>query len=66
MIYISEGANITNCVVVARTKEEEKELRDSYEVKRSVDNAQNQKMKTRNYYRLVNGRPRPLPSALRR
>lgn len=59
MIYISEGANITNCVVVARTKEEEKELRDSYEVKRSVDNAQNQKMKTRNYYRLVNGRPRP-------
>ncbi len=57
MIYISEYGNISCQNITARTYEEEKEIRDSYTVKKSVKNAHNQEMKKKNYYRLVNGRP---------
>ena len=57
MIYISEYGNISCQNIVARTYEEEKELRDSYEVKTSVKNAHNPEKKKKNFYRLVNGRP---------
>ena len=57
MIFISDFANVTCQSVTGRTPEEEKELRDSYEVKRSVKEAHKKEMKRKNYYRLVNGRP---------
>lgn len=57
MIFISDYANVTCQSVTGRTPEEEKELRDSYEVRRSVKEAHKKEMKQKNYYRLVNGRP---------
>ena len=57
MNFISNFGNVTCQGVTGRSKEEEKELRDSYEVKMSVKNACNAEMKKKNYYRLVSGRP---------
>lgn len=57
MTFISEYGNISCQNITARTYEEEKEIRDSYTVKKSVKNAHNQEMKKKNFYRLVNGRP---------
>lgn len=57
MNFISNFGNVTCQGVTGRSKEEEKELRDSYEVKMSVKNAYNAEMKKKNYYRLVSGRP---------
>ena len=45
MIFISDFANVTCQSVTGRTPEEEKELRDSYEVKRSVKEAHKKEMK---------------------
>ena len=49
MTFISEYGNISCKNIVARTKEEEKEIRDSYTVETSVKNAHNQEMKKKNY-----------------
>lgn len=57
MTYISDYANITSLSVTGRNREEEKELRNSHEVRQSVKNACRKEMKKKNYYRLVNGRP---------
>ena len=57
MTYISDYANITSLSVTGRNREEEKELRNSYEVRQSVKNACRKEMKKKNYYRLVNGKP---------
>ena len=57
MTYISDYANITSLSVTGRNREEEKELRNSYEVRQSVKNACRKEMKKKNFYRLVNGRP---------
>ena len=57
MTFISKYPSINCSEVIAGTREEEKQLRDSYEVKMSVKNANNPEMKKKNYYRLVNGIP---------
>lgn len=57
MTFISKYPSINCSEVIAGTREEEKQLRDSYEVKMSVKNANNPEMKKKNYYRLVSGRP---------
>lgn len=57
MIFISENASIKSLQVIGRTKDQEKEIRDSYEVRNSVKNAHKNEMKKKNYYRLVNGKP---------
>lgn len=57
MTFISEYASIKSLQVIGRTKEQEKALRDSYEVRNSIKNSHKKEIKKKNYYRLVNGIP---------
>lgn len=57
MTFISEYASIKSLQVIGKTKEQEQELRDSYEVWNSVKNSHKKEIKKKNYYRLVNGIP---------
>lgn len=57
MTFISEYASIKSLQVIGRTKEQEKALRDSYEVRNSIKNSYKKEMKKKNFYRLVNGKP---------